>query len=167
MELIELEKDTPENKPLRLVSDNREPQQFPVIEKQFVNFIFFRVNPDWRKLTRKRKLFSSRNLQSVFNEFSRESFTVQLFAGRFRFKSRFDVLAHRRFARFDSGHDGEALSHESRQLSRNDRQLSFHHEKNDVYSADGKRRLRRPVSHQSGREKISFCLSVREKSRLV
>ena len=46
MQLVDLEKETSEAGGLRLVSDNREPQRFPVIEKQFVNFIFLRVNPD-------------------------------------------------------------------------------------------------------------------------
>src|SRR5215213_6049679 len=72
MELVELEKDTPDNKPLRLVSDNREPQQFPLIEKQFVNFIFFRVSPDWRKQAAETKTLYKQEFESVFNDFSRE-----------------------------------------------------------------------------------------------
>ncbi len=51
MELVDLETNSPEGAGgLRLVSDNKELRQFPIIQKQFVNFIFFRVNPDWRKL---------------------------------------------------------------------------------------------------------------------
>ena len=38
-----------ENGGLRLVPDSNS-EAFPVVEKQFVNFIFFRVNPEWRKL---------------------------------------------------------------------------------------------------------------------
>ncbi|HEX8368857.1 MAG TPA: chlorite dismutase family protein [Pyrinomonadaceae bacterium] len=72
MELVELEKDTPENKSLRLVSDNREPQQFPLIEKQFVNFIFFRVSPDWRKRDAETKTLFKQEFENVFNDFSRE-----------------------------------------------------------------------------------------------
>ena len=61
-----------ENEPssLRLVSDNKEPQLFPNIEKQFVNFIFFRVNPEWRKLNAETKRIFKSEFQSVFNTFN-------------------------------------------------------------------------------------------------
>ncbi len=39
MQLIDLEKEKSETSGLRLVSDNREPQRFPVIEKQFVTHL--------------------------------------------------------------------------------------------------------------------------------
>jgi chlorite dismutase len=69
MQLVDLEKETSEAGGLRLVSDNREPQRFPVIEKQFVNFIFLRVNPDWRKLNPATKAIFKTEFQNVFNEF--------------------------------------------------------------------------------------------------
>ena len=70
MQLVDLEKEITETSGLRLVSDNREPQTFPVIEKQFVNFMFLRVNPDWRKLNNEtRRIFKS-EFQTVFNQFS-------------------------------------------------------------------------------------------------
>jgi chlorite dismutase len=72
MELFDFEKKEPESSLLRLVADNKEPHLFPVIEKQFVNFIFFRVNPDWRKLNAEtRRVFKS-EFQSVFNKFNEQ-----------------------------------------------------------------------------------------------
>jgi len=70
MALFDFEKKEPELSPLRLVSDNKEPQSFPVLEKQFVNFIFFRVNPDWRKLNAETKRVFKGEFQSVFNKFN-------------------------------------------------------------------------------------------------
>jgi chlorite dismutase len=69
MELVEVDKEITENPPLRLVADNKEPQQFPVIEKQFVNFIFFRVNPEWRKLDAEAKQFYKQEFENVFDEY--------------------------------------------------------------------------------------------------
>lgn len=69
MELIELEKETSETVGLRLVSDNKNPQQFPQIEKQFVNFMFFRVNSDWRKQSAEAKANSKNEFQNVFDNF--------------------------------------------------------------------------------------------------
>ncbi len=70
MQLVDLEKETVETNGLRLVSDNREPQRFPVIEKQFVNFMFLRVNPDWRKLSAEAKRDYKREFQNIFESFS-------------------------------------------------------------------------------------------------
>ncbi len=70
MELFDFEKKEPEISPLRLVSDNKLPNLFPFIEKQFVNFIFFRVNPDWRKLAPELKRDCKSEFQSVFNSFN-------------------------------------------------------------------------------------------------
>lgn len=70
MELFESDKKEPEAKSLRLVSDNKEPHKFPVIEKQFVNFIFFRVNPAWRRLNSETKRVFKSEFQSVFNKFN-------------------------------------------------------------------------------------------------
>lgn len=70
MELFDFEKKEPEISPLRLVSDNKELHLFPVIEKQFVNFIFFRVNPDWRKLNAEKKQDFKSEFQRVFNNFN-------------------------------------------------------------------------------------------------
>jgi chlorite dismutase len=70
MQLIDLEKETSEASNLRLISDNKNLQRFPVIEKQFVNFMFFRVNPEWRKLNPATKGIFKAEFQTVFNEFS-------------------------------------------------------------------------------------------------
>ncbi len=70
MQLIDLEKEKSETSGLRLVSDNREPQRFPVIEKQFVNFMFLRINPDWRKLDAETKRIFKAEFQTVFDKFN-------------------------------------------------------------------------------------------------
>ena len=66
MELIDSEKYPPETSGLRLVADNKEPHLFPLIQKQFVNFIFFRVNSDWRKLSVEDKKNYKEEFESVF-----------------------------------------------------------------------------------------------------
>jgi chlorite dismutase len=69
MEFFEFDKKEADAAQLRLVAGIREPQKFPVIEKQFVNFIFFRVNPDWRKLDFETKRDFKGEFQSVFNNY--------------------------------------------------------------------------------------------------
>lgn len=70
MELTDFVKKESEPTPLRLVADNKQPQVIPLIEKQFINFIFFRVNPDWRKLDIESKRIFKSEFQSVFNTFN-------------------------------------------------------------------------------------------------
>jgi chlorite dismutase len=65
-----LEKEKSEAGGLRLVSDNKEPQKFPQIEKQFVNFMFLRVNPDWRKLDGESKSDFKTEFQNVFDQYN-------------------------------------------------------------------------------------------------
>ena len=72
MELLNFEKETSEQGKLRLVAENKEPQSFPLIEKQFVNFMFFRVNPDWRKLNAETKRVFKSEFQSIYNKFDKE-----------------------------------------------------------------------------------------------
>lgn len=67
-----MEKETPDNSGLRLVADNKEPQRFPVIEKQFVNFMFLRVNPDWRKLDGEAKRIFKSEFQNVFAQYNED-----------------------------------------------------------------------------------------------
>ena len=55
---------------LRLISDNKEPHPFPLIQKQFVNYIFFRVNPDWRKLPEESKESYRKEFLQVFESYS-------------------------------------------------------------------------------------------------
>lgn len=70
MESFNFRQKDPETSLLRLISDNREPQKIPTIEKQFVNFIFFRVNPDWRKLSLETKCVFKDEFRKVFNSFN-------------------------------------------------------------------------------------------------
>ena len=69
IELVESERESSETSGLRLVSDNKNPHQFPKIEKQFINFMFLRVNPDWRKTPAETKQIFKREFQNVFDEF--------------------------------------------------------------------------------------------------
>lgn len=71
MQLVDLEKEMTEPSGLRLVSDNKNPQKFPVIEKQFVNFMFLRVSPEWRKLDAAAKRNFKDEFENVFREFRR------------------------------------------------------------------------------------------------
>lgn len=70
MESLDLERAVPETNGLRLVSDNKILQQFPKIEKQFINFMFLRVNSDWRKLDAETKRIFKGEFQNAFDEFS-------------------------------------------------------------------------------------------------
>ena len=72
MQLLDLEKETPDTSGLRLVADNKEPHRFPIIEKQFVNFMFLRVNPDWRKLDIEAKRIFKSEFQNVFAQYNDE-----------------------------------------------------------------------------------------------
>ena len=69
MELLNAEKESSEGGGLRLVSDNKEPQKFPLIEKQFVNFMFLRANTEWRKLDDESKLVYKREFQNTYSKF--------------------------------------------------------------------------------------------------
>jgi chlorite dismutase len=72
MELVNLEKEAAEPGTLRLVSDKKGPKHFPVIEKQFVNFMFLRVNPEWRKLNAETKRIFKSEFQGVFDKFGED-----------------------------------------------------------------------------------------------
>ena len=69
MELVNPQKDPNEPGGLRLVPDMTELLSMPRIEKQFVNFMFFRVNPDWRKLDSETKAIYKSEFQSVYERF--------------------------------------------------------------------------------------------------
>ncbi len=64
-----MEKENSDLSGLRLVSDNKTPTQFPLIEKQFVNFMFLRIHPDWRRLDREEKRNGKAEFESVFDEY--------------------------------------------------------------------------------------------------
>lgn len=69
MELLNFQKDPPEQGSLRLVAEPKDSQKLPEIEKQFVNFMFFRVNADWRKLDAEAKTAFKHEFQAVHDTF--------------------------------------------------------------------------------------------------
>lgn len=69
MEPRNLQDESTEQGGLRLVSEPRGPAKLPVVEKQFVNFMFFRMNPDWRKLDADKKADFKKEFLSVFESF--------------------------------------------------------------------------------------------------
>lgn len=69
MELLNRPKDQSEAKSLRLVADAKGPQKLPEVQKQFVNFMFFRVNPSWRKLDRETKSIFKTEFQGIHDAF--------------------------------------------------------------------------------------------------
>jgi len=54
---------------LRLVSESQAPVEQREVEKQFVNFTFLRVNPDWRKLDGDIKRAYKQEFERVFDSF--------------------------------------------------------------------------------------------------
>lgn len=70
MSFFDSEKEKPDAAGLRLVSDNKEPQTLPFIEKQFVNFIFLKVSPDWRKLDAESKRDFKVEFETIFNKYN-------------------------------------------------------------------------------------------------
>jgi chlorite dismutase len=70
MDLLNSQKETAEPSGLRLVHEAREPQKFPTIEKQFVNFMFLRVSPEWRKLNADTKCIFKNEFQSTYDAFN-------------------------------------------------------------------------------------------------
>jgi chlorite dismutase len=72
MELLNRPKDPNEPGNLRLVPENKEPFTRPEVQKQFVNFMFFRVNPSWRKLDRETKSIYKREFHSVYESFQND-----------------------------------------------------------------------------------------------
>lgn len=69
MELVNPQKEPNEQGGLRLVPDLSDLLSMPRIEKQFVNFMFFRVNPDWRKLDPETKAIFKAEFHKVFDSF--------------------------------------------------------------------------------------------------
>lgn len=67
MSVFTQKKETPETG-LRLVGERSSAEPIPV-EQQFVNFIFFRVNPEWRKLPSETKQFARNEFREVFDSF--------------------------------------------------------------------------------------------------
>jgi len=70
MDLLNTQRETGDQAGLRLVADQKGTHPFQAIEKQFVNFMFFRVNPDWRKLNAETKRVYKSEFQSIYKEFA-------------------------------------------------------------------------------------------------
>ena len=69
MESQNLKKDAPDQAGLRLVGESKSLVEIPALEKQFVNFMFFRVSPEWRKLSPETKSTFKSEFQEVFDRF--------------------------------------------------------------------------------------------------
>ena len=50
--------------------ESKDPQKFPHIERQFVSYMFLRVNPEWRKLNGETKRIFKTEFQNVYKEFN-------------------------------------------------------------------------------------------------
>lgn len=70
MDVLNPQKDSAEQGGLRLVPEHKEPHKLPALERQFVNFMFFRVNPEWRKLVRESKDSLKTEFQDVYDSFA-------------------------------------------------------------------------------------------------
>lgn len=64
-----MQKEGGEQGGLRLVGESTQPIPLPSVEKQFVNFMFVRVNPGWRKLDSDTKKVFKSEFQSVYEKF--------------------------------------------------------------------------------------------------
>ena len=70
MDRVNTQKEIVEPGGLRLVPEQKEAPKFHEIQKQFVNFMFFRVHPDWRKLDAVTKSVFKSEFQSVYDEYN-------------------------------------------------------------------------------------------------
>ncbi|MGH7783194.1 MAG: chlorite dismutase family protein, partial [Candidatus Binatia bacterium] len=72
IDLVNAQKESGDGGGLRLVSEPRDPARFPSLEKQFVNFMFLRVNPEWRKLDAETKRLFKAEFLSVYDNFAQD-----------------------------------------------------------------------------------------------
>ena len=72
MDFLNSQKETAEPSGLRLVHEAKGPQKFPAIEKQFVNFMFLRISPEWRKLNTETKRIFKAEFQSTYELFNED-----------------------------------------------------------------------------------------------
>jgi len=70
MERPTSQKEINEQSGLRLVPESKDPHAFPQIHRQFVSYMFLRVNPEWRKLDGEAKRNFKTEFQNVYKEFS-------------------------------------------------------------------------------------------------
>lgn len=69
--MVNNQKDTADGG-LRLVDDSAATERFHELEKQFVNFIFFKVNTDWRKLDPATKYDLKEEFRAAYESFSND-----------------------------------------------------------------------------------------------
>lgn len=69
MEIVNQTKDTIDAGGLRLVEDSTHWNVAPAAERQFVNFMFLRVNPDWRRLDTATKRDLKEEFRSAYDSF--------------------------------------------------------------------------------------------------
>src|SRR6476619_1988590 len=73
MEILNPQKDATEaGGQLRLVSDAKGQQLQPDVQKQFINFMFLRVSPEWRKLDPQTKETFKTEFMGVYESFADE-----------------------------------------------------------------------------------------------
>ncbi len=72
MELVNQKKDSGEAGGLRLVAEQKTDEVRAEPEKQFVNFSFYRVNPEWRKLDPETKSIFKSEFSRVFEKYRDE-----------------------------------------------------------------------------------------------
>jgi chlorite dismutase len=90
MESHNLKKDGSDQGGLRLVGDPKGAAGLPELEKQFVNFMFFRVSPDWRKLDPDKKRIFKSEFEGVFERF-RDDFLLYTYS-LVGFDSKADIM---------------------------------------------------------------------------
>jgi chlorite dismutase len=71
MEIVNFQKD-PNESGLRLVPEPTDIDPVAKPDQQFVNFMFFRISPEWRKLPAERKLACKAEFESVFDSYRDE-----------------------------------------------------------------------------------------------
>lgn len=72
MDLKNSQKDVTEQSGLRLVTEQAETPAKHAVDKQFVNYMFFRVNPEWRKLGEDKKLRDKEEFERTCKEFDED-----------------------------------------------------------------------------------------------
>ena len=69
MELLNFQKEPSELSGLRLVAEAPDRIVVPDLEQQYVNFMFFNMNPEWRRLESETKIDIKREFQEVYDSF--------------------------------------------------------------------------------------------------
>ena len=69
IELVHAPQSLTESAELRLVDEIAEARRTSPADKQYVNYVFFRVNPEWRKLDAETKAAAKTEFQSVYERY--------------------------------------------------------------------------------------------------